>query len=335
MELFRNLYRSQIAFQLSDPIWLQRCWLNHLPKRLDWPPLISALARFAHHHPHPQKSLRFGYRFQDENGQEGWSERLETLLSDFHRYDRLRGEDERSLLGGLSMEVPNTLVYAGYSPAMAVERNLDSSEKELLDHLFPRFLEDEKLKQQTIEARNRWHIDDLVFQDRTGRFYNFQPEKQTLRAIRKGKRQEELVHFGAFSLTVLRSNLGQGPMEMEYGAFQFPPTALVDIDLLIALVAALEANWTRLTSEQEASGSVPSFLIEGDDQISNRLLMTQAIERGLAQTDRLAAPAMVFGSHPLVSFAEFLAWPVGPRIFVCLKPKHGKFSYAMIYRDRS
>lgn len=333
MEFFRKIHCSQIAFRLSSSFWLQRCWLSHLPKKLDWPSLLATLARFAHYHPGASKNLRCGFRTHEDHTHENWNERLETLLSDFQRWDHLRNEDERSLIGGLSSEMPNTLVYAGHSPAFSSDRHLDPLELELLVQLMPGLVDKQRLHQQTIESRNHWQLADLVFQDRSGHFYSFRPEKQTLRAIRKDKRQDDAIHFGAFSLTLDKLAIGCGAVEMEYGSFHFPPVAAIDMDLLASVGQLLSELWQRLTAGRPKQ--TPYLMVEGNDSISNRLLMTRAMEQGLTSFDRLSAPALVFGSHPLVSFAEFIAWSVGPRIFTCLKPHQGILSYAVIYQDFS
>jgi len=333
VEFFRNIHCSQIAFRLSSSFWLQRCWLSHLPKKLDWPSLLATLARFAHHHPVARKNLRCGFRTHEDNTHDNWNERLETLLSDFQRWDHLRSEDERSLLGGLSEEMPNTLVYAGHSPAFTSDCYIDHMELELLTQLMPGLVDRQKLHQQTIEMRNHWQVADLVFQDRSGHFYSFRPEKQTLRGIRKDKRQDESVHFGAFSLTLDKLAIGADGVEMEYGSFQFAPVAALDMDLMSVVVELLQSIWQRLAFA--SPDHVPYLMVEGNDSISNRLLMTKAVENGLTRFDRLSAPGLVFGSHPLVSFAEFIAWSVGPRIFTCLKPQQGILSYAVIHQDLS
>ncbi|MFW7378179.1 MAG: hypothetical protein ACOH5I_05190 [Oligoflexus sp.] len=333
MEFFRHIYRSQIAFDLLPNFWLQRSWLNHLPKKLDWPSVLATLARFAHHHNSWQNYLRFGWsHFVEGMDIEQRNERFETLISDFQRFDQLRSEDEKALLGGLSTDTPNTLIYAGHSPVRPSERRLDPSELELIEYLLPDLIDESRLHQQTIAFRNQWQVDDLVFQDKTGHFYSFRPEKQTLRAIRKGKRQDDSVHFGAFSLTIDRFSSSSANIKMEYGTLQFQASQSINMDMITAVARQLTELWQHLVAGDRTQA--PHMMIEGDDRFANRLLVTELLRMGLSHLDLVAAPALVFGSYPLVSLAEFIAWPTGPRVYICFKPQQGIFSYAMAYEVR-
>jgi hypothetical protein len=303
---------------------------QHLPKRLDGGSLVAAMARYETQFSQASRWLLYHLDAPDALVlDDHWQVRLGSRLADFSGLTPLGSQDPQTWLRSLSRRGDCVMAFAGMSLPQRRAGWPRSQELGWLRHLCEDGFERRELQASTLKMREQLrHGPELVVQDGVGHFSTLRGEKQFLRAIRRESKAAEARHFSSFSL-VWQADPPTGTGErLIHQSYQFCPRPLLDLDLLASCARQIEQLCNQHLG---SSGAEPLGLwLEGDMVEILEWLLAYMNQHQSRAIHAVSLPPTVFGYHPLVSFAEFLAWSHAPRLMISLDFTLGLLQVCMI-----